>query len=552
MIAPSPWKFAADLLDPPIRVEEYASPGELAMALDPSTVQTPALKLIDQELVDIRDAIKVMRARNRVFVRLMHSGMDEREALLKAEASVPPAGNDRLILSMPPQEGKTDRIGRRGVLWLMRQFPGLRVAVVSYDGDHAQRISYQIRADIELFNGEDATIDLGLRLAKDQKAMSRWLLAPPHGGGIFAIGIGGGLTGRPTELLIIDDPVKDYRAADSVLLSAQAGEWWETVARPRLAPWAPVLIVSTRWHEADLSGRMQTAQAEAEAMGQRHYDKWRVLNIPAQADHKPELGQVDILGRQPGEFMVSARGRTLDQWEATKAATSPRFWSALYQGRPSPDSGDVFERGWWKRYAAPLWTQQPDESFRVEGKSTVIQSWDMTFKDTASGSFVVGQVWMQRGASVYLLDQTRARLSFTDTLTAVRLLTKKWPQATIKLVEDKANGTAVIDTLKREIAGMIPVNPGTDSKAGRARGISPFVEAGNVFLPTTDVALFDVKGLIEETAAFPNGAHDDQVDALSQALVRLLAHPRETNVKGLMQANEDLKQAVGSRWSGLG
>jgi predicted phage terminase large subunit-like protein len=115
-------------------------------------------------------------------------------------------------------------------------------------------------------------------------------------------------------------------------------------------------------------------------------------------------------------------------------------------------------------------------------------------------------------------------LNFTDTVAAVRLITAKWPQARVKLVEDKANGTAVIDSLKKEIGGIIPITP-HESKEARAAAVSPFVEAGNVLLPSVEIALFAVEELIEETTVFPNGAHDDQVDALSQALGRFYLRP---------------------------
>jgi hypothetical protein len=145
----------------------------------------------------------------------------------------------------------------------------------------------------------------------------------------------------------------------------------------------------TRWHEADLFGRMIAKQKEDESAGLAHYDKWTVVNIPAQADHDPGKGEVDILGREPGEFMVSARGQTTEQWEATKAATSPRFWSALYQGRPAPETGAVWLKEWWRRYDVPLWSQRPDGTFRLDGYD-VTQSWDCAFRDTKSSDYVVG------------------------------------------------------------------------------------------------------------------------------------------------------------------
>jgi predicted phage terminase large subunit-like protein len=462
----------------------YETPGELAKALDPSTIQTPALEIIDQALVDVAEG-----------------------------------RNKRLIISMPPQEGKSSRTTHYGALWMLHRNPNLRIGIVSYSDEISYQFSYQIRNDITTFDGDEGMVNLGMELQKDSKAASRWKLNEPAKGGIYAVGIGGALTGRPIDLLFIDDPVKDFRSADSMLMSEHAWNWWQSVARPRLHPEAPVILILTRWHEADLAGRLLQKQEEDEKAGLEYFDRWTVINIPAQADYDPAMGQTDPLGREPGEFMVSARGRTREQWEATKAATAPRIWSALYQGRPSPDSGDVWKRPWWRRYGEMLWSVDEDGNYFVECDE-MIMSWDMTFKDTRSSDFVVGQVWARRGANVYLLDQVHKRLSFTDTITSFKALCEKWPQARAKLVEDKANGAAVIDTLKSKIGGIIPINP-KESKYARANAVSPFIEAGNVWLPNTEIALFEVESFIEEAAAFPNSAHDDRVDSTSQALARL-------------------------------
>jgi predicted phage terminase large subunit-like protein len=520
------WDVVADDFDPAVRLrDDDPTPGALARRLERSTVQTPALGLIDDELVAIRDHIGVMMRRRERLVELV--GADEEngdsDALATAielvEAEIPDAGNARLIVSAPPQEGKSQRITRYGLLWLLRQFPTLRIGIVSFDGDAAATWSWQIRGDIELYDGVSNPIDLGLRLVPGQKAMSRWVLQT--GGGVFAIGIGGGLTSRPLDMLVIDDPVKDIRAADSLIQSAAAWDWWFSVARPRLAPWAPVIEVATRWHEADLGGRLQAKQLEDEAAGERHFDRWRVLNIPAEADHDPNAGETDVLGRPPGEFMVSARGRTLTQWLATKSATPARFWTALYQGRPSPETGAIWLKEWWRRYEVPIWTQHPDGTFRLDGYD-VAQSWDCAFRDTKSSDYVVGQVWAKRGADSYLVYQVHRRLSFTETLDAVRHTKWLFPQTRKIIIEGKANGDAVVDSLKHEIPGIVVFEPGRDSKEGRATAVSPFIRAGNVHLPTTRVASmspeisFDVEAFILEATAFPNAAHDDQVDAASQ------------------------------------
>lgn len=499
---------------------EYATPGEMAQAIDPTTVQTPALDIIDNALVAVDEALDSMLKRRNLFAKLRQGGMNEKQARNEAQEQVPPAGSDRMIVSMPPQEGKSERCSHYGVLWMLRRHPELRVAIVSYEERLAQEHGYKLRNDIATYDGMEGNIDLGLRLRKDSKAVGSWKLQGEKGS-VYAIGIGGALTGRPVDLLIIDDPVKDYRAADSNLLSDLAWQWWQSVARARLAPGAPVIVILTRWHEADMAGRLLSKQREDEKSDLKYFDRWRVVNIPAQADYDPAQGQTDPLFREPGEYMVSARGRTFEQWEATKASNTPRIWSALYQGKPTPDAGDVFHRDWWMRFSTPIWTQGIDGSYFIPEATEVIQSWDMAFKDKNTSDFVVGQVWARKGAYVYLVDQVRARLSFTDTVEAVRRLSLRWPQSVAKLIEDTANGPAVISSLRKEVGGIIPV-PVKGSKAARAAAVSPLVESNNVFLPTTAIAEYDVELFIEECTQFPNAAHDDQVDALSQALQRLL------------------------------
>jgi len=457
---------------------QWATPGELARAIDPATVQTPALDVIDDALV---------------------------------WAFTTPGA--RLIVSIGPQEGKTTRVARVGALWALCRNPELKIGVASYAVSLARISGRMVRNWITSFDGTDGTLDLGLRIAPDYGAASDWEL-DGHRGGMLCAGVATGISGRPLDILIIDDPFADREQADSPAFRERAWEWWTDTGAPRLSADAPVVQVATRWHEDDLAGRLMAAPD-----GHR----WRVINIPALADHDPAKGQSDPLGREPGEWLPSARGRTPAQWEQIRIQAGSRTFTSLYQGRPSPDQGNVWQRQWWRRYSVPLWSQHPDapEAYRVAECDEMVMSWDMAFKDTKSSDFVVGQVWARRGADVYLLDQVHKRLSFTDTLTAFAAMVARWPQATRKLVEDKANGTAVISTLKSKIPGLVPVNP-TDSKYGRATAVAPFIEAGNAFLPAADIALFDPEGLIDEAAGFPNGAHDDQVDATSQALAEML------------------------------
>ncbi|WP_434080377.1 phage terminase large subunit [Sanguibacter sp. Z1732] len=269
------------------------------------------------------------------------------------------------------------------------------------------------------------------------------------------------------------------------------------------------MVIATRWHHDDLIGRLLAAQ-------DGHL--WQVLNIPAQADTDN-----DPLGRQPGEYMHSARGRTAEQWDAIKTRSGSRTWAALYQGRPSPDEGGLFDRTAWARYDVPMWLEQPNGTRLVPNidlDTELIQSWDLAFKDTKTSDYVVGQIWLRRGANVYLLDQTRGRFGFTETSQRMREMSARWPQAVAKYVEDKANGPAVMDALAGTLHGLIPINP-EGGKVARAQAVSPLVEAGNVHLPSPELAPW-VGDLIEEAAQFPHGTHDDMVDSLTQALNQLL------------------------------
>jgi predicted phage terminase large subunit-like protein len=209
----------------------------------------------------------------------------------------------------------------------------------------------------------------------------------------------------------------------------------------------------------------------------------------------------------PGELLWGDR---VGQAELTEFKTrlGSYGYAGQFQQRPSPATGGLFKRDWWQFYRVA-----PAQFDRV------IQSWDCTFKDAKTSDFVVGQVWGKSGSEYYLLDQVRDRMDINATLTAIRSLSAKWPQAKAKLVEDKANGSAVIDLLKREVSGLIAINP-QGGKVVRATAIAPYIEAGNVYLPDPSIAPW-VHDLVEEFSAFPNGANDDQVDGCSQAIAWL-------------------------------
>jgi len=215
-------------------------------------------------------------------------------------------------------------------------------------------------------------------------------------------------------------------------------------------------------------------------------DQWEVIHMPAIIDDK---------ALWPTRFPLPAL-------LATKASVGPYGWAALYMGRPSPDKGNILLKEWWKWY---------DELPSLLDEMAM--SWDMTFKEQGT-SMVVGQVWGKKGADKYLIDEVRGKMDFPTTLEAFEEFCRYWPQAIAKLVEDKANGPAVIATLKNKIPGIIAVNP-RGGKVARARAASPEVHAGNVWLPKNMPWADD---FVEECATFPHGLFDDRVDCFSQML----------------------------------
>lgn len=482
------FEAAAQRFDPP-PAPRWDSPGQLAKDIEPTTIQTPALDLIDQALIDVENGTC-----------------------------------DRLIISMPPQEGKSTRVTKVGPLWFLTRNPERRIAVVSYAAALAQEFGRDIRKFITDNSGQDGTLDLGLRIAPDNGAVSGWRL-DGHRGGVKAVGLRGGLTGKPADILFIDDPVSNRDQAESPTFREQAKNFWRSVGSTRLAPGAPVILILTRWHVDDMAGYLLSQPDKA---------RWRVINIPAQANHDPDQGGTDPLGREPGEWMQSARkneltghiGRTETEWEQIRVQAGPRDFSALYQGSPNPETGNVFPKE-WRRYTESMWNEHPDGSRRVHGigrdDHELVQSWDLTFKDKPTSDFVVGQVWLRVGVQAYLLDQVRERMNFNATLAAIKAMSAKWPEAIAKFVEDKANGTAAINSLQSQLVGLIPIEP-EGSKYARASAVSPLAFSGNIILPTAEL-LPNVEELVEEAKAFPNGAHDDTIDTLSQAINRILLMP---------------------------
>jgi len=322
--------------------------------------------------------------------------------------------------------------------------------------------------------------------------------------------------------VIIDDPVKNRKEASSPTYRQSVFDWYTSTLYTRLTPDGQILLTVTRWSEDDLAGRLLAlAKSDPEA------DQWTTLILPAVSEDP--VASYDRR-KVPGVALWEDRWG-MDKLNTIRRTVGERDWASLYQQRPAPDEGEIFKRHHW-RYWQPRGAKLPPVAVTLGDSSVVevepvelparfdetVQSWDMTFKDTATSDFVAGMVWGKLGADKFLLDYLLERLGIVATMDAIRAWTVKWPKAIAKLIEDKANGPAVMQMLGREIAGLIPVQP-EGGKVSRAYAAAPEVEAGNVFLPHPHIAAW-VDGFVNNAAAFPNAAHDDDVDAFTQAIIR--------------------------------
>lgn len=342
--------------------------------------------------------------------------------------------------------------------------------------------------------------------------------------------VGASPIGSGADFVVGDDP-HDPNEAQSDVQRQAVLDWWDgsmaaSVVDPEKT--AHVLIMQ-RVHHQDLTGHL------LEQGG------WEHLCLPS--EFVPERKCKTSIGfedprTERGELLFPRRFK---QAYIDNAKKLSYIFAGQHQQNPSPQEGGLAKRHWWRFWYRPGEEPPPHKFPREDGTlfecpqmalpmvgengnskasfDKQIQSWDMAFKDKKGGSYVVGQVFGKKGADVFLMDQDRRQMDFSVTLEAVRSLTKKWPEAREKLVEDKANGPAVISALRHEISGIIEVEP-QGGKEARAQAVLPGIESGNVYLPHPEIAPW-VMDYIEEWAAAPHGDYWDQIDATSQALIRM-------------------------------
>lgn len=476
---------------PPLPPRTWSAPGVMASALDMTSRTTPALELIDRELVELADG-----------------------------------DVDRLQIYLPPQEGKSQRISRRFPAWLLAHDPTLRIAIVSYSDDKAVRWGRQIRRDIQAYP------QLGITLRQDSRAAGRWETS--EGGGLVCVGIGGGITGEPVDVLIIDDPVRGRAEAESKTYRDAAWDWWESNGSTRLSARGKVVLMTTRWHEDDLAGRMLKEEP----------GRWRVLSIPAIAgkditvkgsDGAEQTVWVhdgpDPLGRQPGEELPSVQGRKPGHFHGLYEVRSAYVWRSVFQQQPVAAEGNLFRRSnfrYWGPLPADTTRHGTAGGRRVDCDARVVyldDCWrfatvDLAASKKTSADWTVASAWaISPDGDLILLDRVRERVAEGDHWSMVRPLLSRWALDVVFVEQSFIGATFVIDATNSGVP-VQPVTADTD-KVTRALPASTRIKSHRVWFPAAADWLDE---WTDELAAFPSGTHDDQVDTLSYAARVVAAH----------------------------
>lgn len=452
------------------------------------------LKQIQAEMADRELArrhykyyLPYVHGRNWKTTRMSNYLADRVQEFLEADTG---HAYDILVIETPPQHGKSITVTESLPSWYMGKWPRNRVIVASYNEDFAEKFCRRNKEKIKLCGDKIFKIHIG----EIDRAVEFEL---DNGvGRLISRGIRSGITGNPANLVIIDDPVKNREEADSETFRNKVWEEWQNSIKSRLAAGAKVIVIMTPWHEDDLAARILANEHNA-----------TLLRLPVEAEED------DPLGREKGEPLCPELGKDAAWLSDFKMSyiSDPtggaRAWSALYQCSPRVEGGNIVQREWWRFY-------DPRE---IDVFGTELISVDATFKGTDGSDFVAITVWGKRNNDYYLRYVLNRQMSFTETLHAIRTVKQLYPAAMRVLIEDKANGSAIIDVLQREMF-CIPVNP-RGGKEARVNAVSPAIESGHVFIPAGAPWM---DAYIDQWCAFPAGAHDDMVDSSTQALSFML------------------------------
>lgn len=408
-------------------------------------------------------------------------------------------GGGRIIITIPPRHGKSSLISHWLPTWFLDWYPHKNVILTSYGDKLASDWGRKVRDEFQ--NNPYTWAEIGNR-----EIVNDWRTT--HGGGMRTAGVGGPILGFGGDLFLIDDPHKNHEEAFSQLQRDRVKDWFNSTVYSRLEPGATVVLIMQRWHEEDLAGYLLN----------EHEDDWLQIRFPALAE---EGG--DLLNRAVGEALIPERYNeaALDQ---IRKAVGSVFWAGMFQQRPSPEEGNIILRDWMRYYL-----RYPPDMKRV------VVSWDMSFKKEGK-SWCVGQAWYQKGAAHWLLAQERGKWDFTTALHKVVAFhnecTERWDNVRETLIEEAANGIAIISSVKGRLPRVKPIIA-SKSKVERLSNAAPSIECGDVNFPHKSIAPW-VDDLVHELVTFPNGP-DDQCDALSQYINRY-----KTRKVGALMLNLDV------------
>tara|TARA_B110000444_G_scaffold255035_1_gene288627 strand:+ start:152 stop:1630 length:1479 start_codon:yes stop_codon:yes gene_type:complete len=407
---------------------------------------------------------------------------------------------NRLIVNMPPRHTKSEFASFLLPAWMVGRNPKLKIIQATHTGELAIRFGRKAKT---LIDSDDYRKIFDTRLREDSQAAGRWETA--QGGEYFAAGVGGAITGRGADLLIIDDPHSEQDALSATAMES-AYDWYTSGPRQRLQPGGKIVCVMTRWSTKDLTGKLLAHQKEAKS------DKWHVVEFPA------------ILEDDDPPVPVWPEYWKLEELESVKATLPVGKWNAQWMQNPTSEEGAILKREWWRKY----------DREDIPALHHVIQSYDTAFlkKETADYSAIT--TWgifypdEDSGANLILLDAIKGRYEFPELRRLALEQYKYWNPETV-IVEAKASGLPLTHELRQMDIPVINFTPSKgNDKHVRVNTCAPLFESGMIWAPDEKFA----QEVIEECAAFPFGDHDDLVDSTTQAIMRfrqggLLKHPED-------------------------
>ena len=404
---------------------------------------------------------------------------------------------NRLILQVPPRHGKSLLASQLLPAAYLLAHPDRYVGISSYSSELAEGFSRKAR---EFFKAG------GGLLNESSKAVNAW--GTEGSGGLWAAGVGGAITGRSGHLLIIDDPVKNREDAESARMMDKLNDWYTSTLYTRLEPQVgAIVVIQTRWSENDMIGQLLENEMNVSEKGR---ENWTIVDLPALYEDegdRPVLPAhceaITDWREEPGEPLCPQRYGQ-DDLERIREAVGSRDFASLYQQRPAPEGGNMFDPSWWQYY-------NHDTPLPVFQR--VMLSVDATFTATSKSDYVVGAVVGQAGSQFYVLDLVREKLDVIGTMAMIGRMYQKH-QLSGTVIELAASGYAVYQMLEKKVPGLIGFRP-EKSKESRAAGCVPVVEAGNIYLPSSATWL---DAFISEFSLFPASKNDDMVDALVMAV----------------------------------